>query len=133
MKFVVIAVLLLLHLSVCSQNLSESSWQLMSIDDLETGISKDIAATAKATLRFEGDSSYSGRFCNTYKGNYKHNQDKIIRMGVPQATRMLCMGIDKYEKEMFALMVMVNRYRMEDDKLFLFTTNHKRLSYKKTK
>lgn len=131
MKTIVFCFIVLFNVCAKAQNLSGSAWTLISIDDLDTGICKDIASTTKSTLKFEGDTAYSGHFCNTFNGNYKYNQDKSIRFGVPRATRMMCMGIDKYEKEMFALFVLVNRYRVEEGKLFLFTSNHKRLTYKK--
>ena len=121
-------------ISLQAQNLAGSKWLLVSIDDLETGIIKDIGASVKATLVFESDSTLSGRFCNNYNGYYRMNTENHgIKLSTPNSTKMLCMGIDKYEKEMFKLFPLANKYRTEGESLFIFTSTKKRLTYKKDK
>lgn len=129
---VVVLVLQLLFCAVASgQKLSGTKWLLLSIDDLDNGLSKNIAGTVKATLNFDTDTSYSGKFCNNYTGRYKHNGESFIKFSHAISTRMLCMGIDKYEKELFSLLPLANKYRMENDNLFMFTSNHKRITLKR--
>jgi heat shock protein HslJ len=112
-----------------SQPLSGSKWVLSSIDDLETGISKEIGKLTKATLQFDSDTSYSGKFCATYSGHFRHNKETAIKIGIPSYTRMSCLGIDKYEKEVFALLPLTFKYRVDKGVLYLFTTDRKRLSF----
>ena len=85
-----VCLLLVLSLSdFKSQNLSGTRWLLSSIDDIETGVSKDIGSTLRATLNFDSDSSYSGKFCNQFSGRYKHNKEQSIKLGIPVSTKML--------------------------------------------
>jgi heat shock protein HslJ len=130
MKGWVCLLVLFFFCDIKSQNLAGTRWLLSSIDDIETGVSKDIGATVKATLNFDTDTSYSGKFCNQFSGRYKHNKEQSIKLGIPVSTKMLCMGIDKYEKEMFSLFTTAHKYRVDKEVLFIFST-HKRLTFKK--
>ncbi len=115
-----------------AQELAGTKWILTGIDNLQTGISKDVAATVKVTVVFDSDSTYSGRFCSNFNGRFKYNASShLIKFGTPSHTRMMCIGIDKDENETFTLMTQAVKYRMNGESLFIFTTNQKRLSLKR--
>ena len=113
-----------------SQNLSGPTWMLSSIDNLETAKSTQITTSIKAFLIFESDSAYSGRFCNTYSGRVRTNASRQMKLTVPSATKLSCLGIDSYEKELFELLPKVTKYRIEEGYLYLFTINRKRITFK---
>lgn len=118
---------------VSAQALSGTKWLMMSFDNLETGKSTQITSSIKSFLQFEADSSYSGRFCNTYNGRVRTNSSRLMKLTVPIATKLSCLGIDAYEKELFELLPKVTKYRIEDGNLYLFTINRKRITFKAEK
>jgi len=113
-----------------AQKLTGSKWLLASIDDLDSGISKDIGALTKATLSFDSDSTYSGKFCNTFSGHLKCKEN-LLKMGIPSHTKLKCLGLDKYETEMFEILPLSVKYRIDKETLFIFTSTHKRLTFKR--
>ena len=123
-------ILVMLTFCVSAQNLNGSRWLLVSIDDLSSGISKDIQASTKVTLHFECDTIYSGRFCNSFCGTIRFNSNNTLKMIKPVTTRMTCMGLDKYEKEMLAIFSSTTKYRVEENNLYLFASTNKRLTYR---
>ncbi|MCC6372825.1 MAG: META domain-containing protein [Bacteroidia bacterium] len=131
MRTLLCALLLGLWFNAASQNLNNTRWVLLSIDDLQSGISKDVGANAKATIHFECDTLYTGRFCNSFCGKIKFLSDNAIKMSKPVCTRMMCMGLDKYEKDMMLVFNTAVKLRVEDDKLFIFSSSNKRLTYKR--
>ena len=117
-----------------AQNLSGTKWLMSSIDNLETAKSTIITTNIKpAYLTFEADSAYSGRFCNTYSGRVRTNASRQMKLTVPIAKKLSCLGIDNYEKELFELLPKVTKYRIEEGYLYLFTINHKRITFKAEK
>ncbi len=116
-----------------AQSLSGTNWMMTSIDNLETAKSTQITNSIKAYLVFESDSAYSGRFCNTYSGRVRTNAARQMKLTVPIATKLSCLGIDKYEKELFDLLPKVTKYRIEEGYLYLFTINRKRITFKAEK
>ena len=62
--------MLFLSLPLFSQSVSGQKWLLMSIDQLEKGIKKDIGSYLRVELWFEGDTVYKGNFCNNYNGRF---------------------------------------------------------------
>jgi len=113
-----------------SQTLSGTNWLMISMDNLETGKSTQITTSIKAFIKFEADSSYSGRFCNTFSGRVRTNAARQMKMTVPIASKLSCLGIDAYEKDLFDLLPKVTKYRIEDGFLYLFTINRKRITFK---
>jgi len=105
-------------------------WVLMSIDNLSTGIKKQVGESVIADLIFDNDTTYKGSFCNDYKGKAKFNADLTCSFSVPSSTNRRCMGIDDVEKELFRLYTLVTRYKLKNHLLYLFTSDQKRLVFK---
>ena len=114
-----------------AQGLKGTHWQLVSIDYLETGVSKQIGEKLHASLSFDSDSAYSGRFCNHFSGRFKYDHKDHIKMTVPMGTHMTCLGVEPFEQELFIFLSQAKRYRVEGDKLFIITTHQGRLQFKK--
>ena len=132
-KFTILLSCLVLISIVNAQTHSGTNWLMTSIDNLETGKSTQITTSIKSFLNFESDSAYSGRFCNTYNGRVRTNAARQMKLTVPIATKLACLGIDKYEKELFELLPRVSKYRIEDGFLYLFTINRRRITFKAEK
>ena len=114
-----------------SQNLSRIKWLLVSLDDLETGKSKQPSSKMHATLHFDSDTSYSGAYCNHYQGNYKSSAEYKLNMVAPQSIKRSCLGIGEREKELFAMYAKATRYRTDKGFLFIFTSDKHRLTFTK--
>jgi heat shock protein HslJ len=115
------------------QDLNGTKWLMMSFDNLDTGKSTQITASTKSFLHFESDSSYDGRFCNTFSGRVRTNPSRQMKLTVSIATKLSCLGLDAYENELFELLPKVSKYKIEDGKLYLFTLNHRRITLKAEK
>ncbi len=113
------------------QSLAHTKWVLVSTEDLETGKSKQLGTKMHATLNFDTDSTYSGTFCNQYKGHYKTGKDNKLRMATPEATKMACLGISIREKELFGMYVQAAKFRTDKNFLFIFTLDKRRITFSK--
>ncbi|MEI6021223.1 MAG: META domain-containing protein [Bacteroidota bacterium] len=133
MKNAILLLFFFLTFSSFAQTLSGTRWMMTSIDNLETAKSTQITTSIKAYLVFESDSAYSGRFCNSYSGRVRTNAARQMKLTVPVATKLSCLGIDNYEKELFDLLPKVTKYRIEEGYLYLFTINRKRVTFKAEK
>jgi heat shock protein HslJ len=129
-KILLFAVILINRICF-SQSLPGSTWVLKSIDNLETYKSTVVPEKIVVTLTFISDSTYGGKICNRYSGRYKFNQEKKIAMSHPVSTRMYCLGVDAIEKEVLTAFTTAFKYKLEEGKLFLFTTDDKRLLFTK--
>ena len=118
--------------SVTTQSLKGSGWIITSIDNIETGKSQVIDASVKFTLKFDGDTTYSGLGCNTYKGNYKSDGLKTLTMKKAESQgNSNCLGLGPLELKIWMLYQKATRYRMTGDALFIFTSDDHRLVFKK--
>src|SRR3954471_2064821 len=90
--------------TVNAQSLKGSSWLITSIDDLESGKSQTIESQVKLSLKFDNDSLYSGRGCNTYNGNYKSDGVKtlVMKKGELHGANN-CLGLGPLEKQLLLI------------------------------
>ncbi len=114
-----------------SQNLHNSKWILVSIDNLETGKSKLTESLVVSKLYFNGDTTFSGVACNFFTGNFKVTENNLLRMSMPTGTKKFCLAISELEKELFTLYSKASRYKLAQNSLFIFTSDEKRLEFKK--
>lgn len=113
-----------------SQSQFNRKWILMSIDNLNTGVKKEIGQYVHAELNFDSDSTYKGVFCNNYQGTVKFKEDKTCKMGAPVAIKHKCMGFADLEAEVFRLYPLVIKYSLKSNALFLFTSEQNRLVFR---
>jgi len=114
-----------------AQSLSGSLWQLHNIDNIETGKSNVIDKEVKLSLMFDSDSVYSGIACTSYKGKYNAVDNKKISMRKADAVTPTCLGISVLQKEVLEMYLKVTRYRVDNGKLFLFTSDDHRMVFHK--
>lgn len=115
-----------------AQSLKGTSWLLVSIDNLEAGKSTLTGEKTPVSLQFDSDTTFSGTGCNHYKGVYKTENAKTLAMNKADFTGTEnCLGLGNLEKETIAFYVKAVRYRMDDGRLFIFTSDDYRLCFKK--
>ena len=122
-------VLFLFFQSQCQTQFNRK-WILMSIDNLNTGVKKEIGQYVHAELNFDSDSTYKGVFCNSYQATVQFNEDKTCKMSAPIAKKHQCMGFADVEAELFRLYPLVIKYSLKNNALFLFTSEQKRLVFR---
>ena len=124
-------VILFFVVLVKGQSLNGTSWLLLSFDNLKTSTEKSVQDKIQATLSFEKDSLFNGKMCNGYMGIFKTGQENSLKMNPPSATKMYCVGISEIERDLFAFYSKAVRYKMAGDRLFIFTSDEYRLTFKK--
>ena len=126
-----IILFLLCGFLIKSQPLKGTKWILVSMDNLENGKSLQLGAKIKASLHFDSDTTFSGLFCNAYKGHYSISKDHKLSMVVKETNKAMCFGMNAREKELFTHYGNASKYRIEKGLLFIFTSNKQRLTFHK--
>ena len=115
-----------------AQSLKGTAWLLVSIDNLEAGKSTVTNEKTPISLRFDSDTTYSGTGCNNYKGVYKTGNNKSLAMNKAEFTGTEnCLGLGNLEKETIIYYTKAARYRMDEGRFFIFTSDDYRLCFKK--
>jgi hypothetical protein len=114
------------------QPLKETSWKLVSVDNIETGVSVLMEKKIVAKLQFPTESEFAGVACEHHDGLYKAGMDGSLRMKVVVGAKTPCMGVNYFELELLKHYDLATRYRMvENKKLFIFCSDGYRLAYKR--
>lgn len=112
--------------------LEKTSWKLVSVDNLESGVSVMLEKKIVAKLQFLSEGQFAGSACEHHDGLYKAGADGSLRMKVVVGSKTPCMGVNYFELELLKHYEMATRFRMlEDKKLFIFCSDGYRLTYKK--
>lgn len=115
-----------------AQSLVGTGWLLKSIDNIETGRSMVVENDAKISLLFDSDSVYSGYGCNRYEGRYRSENGKtLIFQKANGVIHPTCLGLGTLEKELLEIYLKATRYRLDKEKLFIFTSDDRRLVFVK--
>jgi hypothetical protein len=114
-----------------AQPLKKTSWKLVSVDNIETGLSMMMEKKIIATLQFDSESEFSGMACEHHDGMYKAGADGSLRMKVVVGSKTPCLGVNYFELELLKHYGLAVRYRLVDNKkLFIFCSDGYRLTYK---
>jgi hypothetical protein len=131
-KLINMAVCLFAATMICAQPLKETNWKLVSVDNIESGISVLMEKKIVAKLQFLNESEFGGVACEHHVGMYKAGMDGSLRMKVVVGAKTPCMGVNYFELELLKHYELATRYRMiENKKLFIFCSDGYRLTYKK--
>jgi hypothetical protein len=129
---VILLVLIFITIISFGQPLKKTNWKLVSVDNIETGVSVMMEKKIVATLQFVSESEFTGTACEHHDGMYKAGADGSLKMKIIVGSKTPCMGVNYFEQELLAHYELANRYRLVDEKkLFIFCTDGFRLSYKK--
>jgi heat shock protein HslJ len=111
-------------ISLQSQSLQGTSWALQSINDRENNMKQDINPAFKIFILFSTDSTYNGRACNDFNGNYRQQPSQRISFSRPSATKKFCQGpLGNIEKNLFSLLSRADKFVLSDNRLVIYTND----------
>ncbi|QKF74206.1 META domain-containing protein [Aliarcobacter faecis] len=111
-----------LEVSKVSQNLENTKWELVSLNQ------KEIKKLDKiASINFEKDNKVFGNLgCNNFFGTYKVNSTNL-EIGQVGSTMMMCLDMS-VENEYSKVLQNVKGYKMKENNLIFFDENSKEIA-----
>ncbi len=111
-----------LEVSKVSQNLENTKWELVSLNQ------KEIKKLDKiASINFEKDNKVFGNLgCNNFFGTYKVNSTNL-EIGQVGSTMMMCLDMS-VENEYSKVLQNVKSYKMKENNLIFFDENSKEIA-----
>lgn len=111
-----------LEVSKVSQNLENTKWELVSLNQ------KEIKKLDKiASINFEKDNKVFGNLgCNNFFGTYKVNSTNL-EIGQVGSTMMMCLDMS-VENEYSKVLQNVKSYKMKENNLMFFDENSKEIA-----
>lgn len=104
--------------------LTGTRWRLTGYNNGRGGVTTVLADT-EILLQLRNDGQLAGKACNSYRGGFEQEGERLRLVGPLAATRMACPGPDgaAQESAYFAALERVARYRIAGRELTLFAAD----------
>lgn len=115
--------------------LTGTEWQLTNYNNGKQAV-VTLVKDSKIELQIAADGQFTGRACNTFRGAFEIDQDRITLVGGIAATRMFCAepaGASEQETAFFAALEQVASYRIDGNTLNLSAADGATLALFKAK